>query len=108
MANPSIEPGRIGHPSYHKQETRGRGTVREIQSGNSKEKVVERSDFPPERIRDILANETVAVLGYGVQGRGQSLNLKDNQVRVIVGLRDKGRGWDLALKDGWVPGQTLF
>jgi ketol-acid reductoisomerase len=82
--------------------------MRDIQIGNSKEKVYERSDFPPEKLRDVFAGETVAILGYGVQGRGQSLNMKDNQVRVIVGLRDKGRGWDLALKDGWVPGQTLF
>src|SRR5260370_27031778 len=82
--------------------------MRQIQIGDSKETVVERADFPPERLRAILGNETVAVLGYGVQGRGQSLNMKDNGVKVIIGLRDKGRSWDLALQDGWVPGQTLF
>src|SRR5262249_34012762 len=49
-----------------------------------------------------------AVLGYGVQGRGQSLNMKDNGVNVVVGIREKGRGWDLAQQDGWVPGKTLF
>jgi ketol-acid reductoisomerase len=82
--------------------------MRQIQVGNVAETVVERSDYPPERLRAILGRETVAVLGYGVQGRGQSLNMKDNGVRVIIGLRDKGRSWDLALKDGWAPDQTLF
>jgi ketol-acid reductoisomerase len=82
--------------------------MRNIQIGDSKETVVERADYPPERIKSILGKETVAVLGYGVQGRGQSLNLKDNGVSVIIGLRDKGRGWDLAQQDGWVPGKTLF
>src|SRR6266852_7714946 len=82
--------------------------MREIQVGNIKETVVERSDYPPEKLRAVLGKETVAVLGYGVQGRGQSLNLKDNGVKVIIGLRDKGRSWDLALQDGWVPEQSLF
>ena len=82
--------------------------MRNIQIGDRKETVVERADYPPERIKAILGKETVAVLGYGVQGRGQSLNLKDNGVSVIIGMRDKGRGWDLAQQDGWVPGQTLF
>ncbi|MBY0522750.1 MAG: ketol-acid reductoisomerase [Gemmataceae bacterium] len=82
--------------------------MRQIQVGDMTETVVERADYPPERLKAILGNETVAVLGYGVQGRGQSLNMKDNGVKVIIGLRDKGRGWDLALQDGWVPGETLF
>jgi ketol-acid reductoisomerase len=83
--------------------------MRKIQIGNSAENVVERADFPPERIKAILGNETVAVLGYGVQGRGQSLNMKDNGVNVIIGLREQGgKGWDLATQDGWVPGKTLF
>jgi ketol-acid reductoisomerase len=82
--------------------------MRQIQIGNVSETVVERSDYPPERLRTILGPETVAVLGYGVQGRGQSLNMKDNGVKVIVGQREKTRSWDLAAQDGWVPGQTLF
>ncbi len=82
--------------------------MRKIQIGNSAENVVERADFPPERIKAILGGETVAVLGYGVQGRGQSLNMKDNGVNVVIGLRDKkGKGWDLAQQDGWVPGKSL-
>jgi ketol-acid reductoisomerase len=82
--------------------------MRHIKTGNVAETVVERADFPPLRLKSILGNETIAVLGYGVQGRGQSLNMKDNGVNVIVGLRDKGRGWDLAQQDGWVPGKTLL
>ncbi|MGF1580970.1 MAG: ketol-acid reductoisomerase [Gemmataceae bacterium] len=82
--------------------------MREIQIGNVSEKVVERADYPPEKIQGILADETVAVLGYGVQGRGQSLNMKDNGVNVIIGLREGGRGWQLAQQDGWEPGNTLL
>src|SRR5438309_10483894 len=82
--------------------------MRQIKVGNSVETVVERADYPPERWKSILGKETVAVLGYGTQGRGQSLNLKDNGVNVIVGLREKGKGWDLAQQDGWQPGKTLL
>jgi ketol-acid reductoisomerase len=82
--------------------------MRQIKVGNSVETVVERTDYPPERWKSILGKETVAVLGYGTQGRGQSLNLKDNGVNVIVGLREKGKGWDLAQQDGWQPGKTLL
>src|SRR6266446_6895826 len=82
--------------------------MRQIKIGDSVETVVERADYPPHRLKAILGKETVAILGYGVQGRGQSLNMKDNGVNVIIGLRDKGRSWDLAQKDGWVPGKTLL
>src|SRR5437588_10318503 len=82
--------------------------MRKIQIGNVAETVVERADYPPEKLKAILGSETVAVLGYGVQGRGQSLNMKDNGLSVVIGLRDKGRSWDLAQQDGWSPGTTLF
>jgi ketol-acid reductoisomerase len=82
--------------------------MRQIQVGNVTETVVERADYPPQRLQAILGSETVSVLGYGVQGRGQSLNMKDNGVKVVVGQREKTRSWDLAVQDGWVPGQTLF
>ena len=82
--------------------------MRKIQVGIHSETVVERSDYPMERVRQILQNETLAVIGYGVQGRSQSLNMRDNGVRVIVGLRPGGRSWDLAQQDGWKPGETLF
>ena len=55
--------------------------------GDIKEVAIERSDYPPEKVKQILKDETVAVLGYGVQGRGQSLNMRDNGVKVIVGQR---------------------
>ena len=50
----------------------------------------------------------MAVVGYGVQGRGQSLNMRDNGVKVIVGQRKGGKAYDLCLQDGWKPGETLF
>ena len=82
--------------------------MRQIQIGSTVENVVERADYPPERIRAILGDETVAVLGYGVQGRGQSLNMRDNGVRVVIGLRPNSKGWQLAEQDGWKAGETLF
>lgn len=55
-----------------------------------------------------MANETVAIIGYGVQGPGQALNLKENGFNVIVGQRKNSKTWDKAVADGWVPGETLF
>jgi len=82
--------------------------MKEIRIGSIVEQCVERSDYPPERIKQILANETIAVLGYGVQGKGQSLNMRDNGLSVIIGLREGSKGWQQAQEDGWVPGKTLF
>ena len=82
--------------------------MKDMRIGNTHEVAIERSDYPPEKVRQILGGETVAVLGYGVQGRGQSLNMRDNGVKVIVGQRKGGKAYDLCLADGWVPGQTLF
>ncbi len=82
--------------------------MREFKIGDVVERVIERTDYPPERVREILKDETVAVIGYGVQGKGQSLNLRDNGVRVIVGVRKGGRSWEAAQADGWQPGETLF
>ena len=78
-----------------------------INFGGVDEQVVTREEFPLEKAREVLANETIAVIGYGVQGPGQSLNMRDNGFRVIVGQR-KGKTYDKAVADGWVPGETLF
>ena len=82
--------------------------MKEIRIGNTVEQCVERADYPPERIKQILGNEVIAVLGYGVQGKGQSLNMRDNGLNVIIGLREGSKGWQQAQEDGWVPGKTLF
>ena len=75
--------------------------------GGVEETVVTRDEFPLEKAREVLKNETIAVIGYGVQGPGQSLNLRDNGFNVIVGQR-AGKTFDKAVADGWVPGETLF
>ncbi len=75
--------------------------------GGVEETVVTREEFPLEKAREILKNEKIAVIGYGVQGPGQSLNLRDNGFDVIVGQR-QGKTFDKAVADGWVPGETLF
>lgn len=79
-----------------------------INFGGVEENVVTREEFPLEKAREVLKNETIAVIGYGVQGPGQALNLKDNGFNVIVGQRKGGKSWDKAVADGWVPGKTLF
>jgi ketol-acid reductoisomerase len=76
--------------------------------GGVDEQVVTREEFPLEKAREFLKDETIAVIGYGVQGPGQSLNLRDNGFNVIVGQRKGGKTWDKAIADGWVPGETLF
>jgi ketol-acid reductoisomerase len=77
--------------------------------GGVEEEVVTREEFPLEKARQVLSGETMAVLGYGVQGPAQSLNMRDNGIPVIIGQapQDK-RYWDKAIADGWVPGETLF
>ena len=72
------------------------------------ENVVTREEFPLEKAREILKDETIAIIGYGVQGPGQSLNLRDNGFNVIIGQRQPSKSWDKAVADGWVPGETLF
>lgn len=71
------------------------------------EEVMTREEFPLEKAREILKNETIAVIGYGVQGPGQACNLRDNGFNVIVGQR-QGKTFEKAVADGWVPGKTLF
>ena len=77
--------------------------------GGVVEEIVTRDEFPVEKAREALKDETVAVLGYGVQGPAQALNLRDNGIRVLVGQWKGDReAWDKAVADGWVPGETLF
>ena len=81
--------------------------MKEINIAGHSEIIIERTDYPVERCKSILKEEVTAILGYGPQGRGQGLNMRDQGFKVIIGLR-KGRSWDRALEDGWVEGETLF
>lgn len=80
-----------------------------INFGGTRERVVTRKEFSLEKARKVLKNETIAIIGYGVQGPAQALNLKDNGFKVIVGqAKSFTKDWDRAMRDGWVPGKTLF
>ncbi|MCX7803811.1 MAG: ketol-acid reductoisomerase [Planctomycetota bacterium] len=76
--------------------------------GGVLEDVVTRDEFPMERAREVLKGEALAVIGYGVQGPAQALNMRDNGLNVIVGQRPGGRSWEKAVRDGWKPGKTLM
>jgi ketol-acid reductoisomerase len=80
-----------------------------IDFGGVKEEVITREEFPLKKAREALKDETIAVIGYGVQGPGQSLNMKDNGFNVIIGQsKDFMPDWNRAVADGWEPGRTLF
>ena len=79
----------------------------QLNFGGVTENVMTREEFPLEKAREILKDETIAVIGYGVQGPGQACNLRDNGFNVIVGQRP-GKTYEKAIADGWVPGETLF
>ncbi|HMQ64208.1 MAG TPA: ketol-acid reductoisomerase [Flavilitoribacter sp.] len=76
--------------------------------GGVEENVATREEFPLEKALNTLADETIAIIGYGVQGPGQALNLRENGFNVIIGQRKGSKTWDKAVRDGWVPGETLF
>jgi ketol-acid reductoisomerase len=80
----------------------------QIDFGGVTEEVITSDEFPLQKAREILEKEVVAVLGYGVQGPGQALNMRDNGVRVIVGQRRDSTSWDRAVEDGFVPDETLL
>jgi len=80
----------------------------QLNFGGTVENVVTREEFPLAKAQQILQNETVAVIGYGVQGPGQALNQRDNGINVIVGQRKNSKSWTKAVADGFVPGETLF
>jgi len=79
-----------------------------INFGGVEENVITREEFPLSKAREVLKNEVIAIVGYGVQGPGQSLNLRDNGFNVIIGQRKDSKSWDKAKKDGWVEGVSLF
>lgn len=79
-----------------------------VDFGGVAEEVVTRQEFPLDKARSVLRGETLSVLGYGVQGPAQALNLRDNGFRVIVGQRPETATWEKAIGDGWVPGESLF
>ncbi len=79
-----------------------------IDFGGTIEEVITSEEFSLEKAQKVLKNETIAVLGYGVQGPGQALNMKDNGFKVIVGQREGSSSWKRAVADGFVPGETLF
>ncbi|MEO5907250.1 MAG: ketol-acid reductoisomerase [Saprospiraceae bacterium] len=76
--------------------------------GGTEENVVTRDEFPLSKAQEVLKDEVVAVIGYGVQGPGQALNQKENGINVIVGQRRNSKSWDKAVRDGFVEGETLF
>lgn len=76
--------------------------------GSTEETVITRDEFPMSKAHEVLGKETIAVIGYGVQGPAQALNLRDNEFNVIVGQREGTSSWTKAVEDGWVPGETLF
>ncbi len=76
--------------------------------GGVDENVMTRDEFPLKKAKEVLKDEVIAIIGYGVQGPGQGLNLRDNGFNVIVGQRKESKTWDKAIADGWVPGKTLF
>ncbi|KAI5805884.1 6-phosphogluconate dehydrogenase [Geopyxis carbonaria] len=82
--------------------------MKTIDFAGTKEVVYERADWPREKLLEYFKNDTLALIGYGSQGHGQGLNLRDNGLNVIVGVRKNGTSWNEAIQDGWVPGTNLF
>ncbi|KAK2615986.1 hypothetical protein N8I77_002706 [Diaporthe amygdali] len=87
------------------QQIRG---VKTVDFAGHKETVFERDDWPKEKLLEYFKNDTLALIGYGSQGHGQGLNLRDNGLNVIIGVRKNGKSWNDAIQDGWVPGKNLF
>ena len=81
--------------------------MKKLNINGIEETIIERADYPIEQCKKILEKETTVILGYGPQGFGQGLNMRDQGFKVILGLR-KGQSWEKALKDGWVPNKNLF
>lgn len=82
--------------------------LKKINFAGVEELVHERADWPREKLLEYFKNDTMALIGYGSQGYGQGLNLRDNGLNVIIGVREGGASWKAAIEDGWVPGENLF
>merc|ERR1711881_832939 len=104
-SRPSVQPAQKAIASSFVQQTLGANTV---DFAGDKEKVYERNDWPHDKLLDYFKNDTLALIGYGSQGHGQGLNLRDNGLNVIVGVRKGGASWKEAQQDGWVEGKNLF
>ncbi|KAK4503983.1 hypothetical protein PRZ48_004898 [Zasmidium cellare] len=104
-SRPSLQPALKAASSAVVQQTRGKKTV---DFAGDKEVVYERADWPREKLLEYFKNDTLALIGYGSQGHGQGLNLRDNGLNVIVGVRKNGASWKEAEQDGWIPGKNLF
>ncbi|KAL8950334.1 MAG: hypothetical protein Q9222_003620 [Ikaeria aurantiellina] len=94
-------------PSVHIPMQQCRG-MKSIDFAGHKETVYEREDWPREKLLEYFKNDTLALIGYGSQGHGQGLNLRDNGMNVIIGVRKNGASWKEAQQDGWIPGTNLF
>ncbi|MCJ1355929.1 MAG: Bifunctional acetohydroxyacid reductoisomerase [Icmadophila ericetorum] len=95
----------VGRAAIPVQQVRG---VKTIDFAGHKEQVFEREDWPREKLLDYFKNDTLALIGYGSQGHGQGLNLRDNGLNVIIGVRKNGQSWKEAQQDGWILGTNLF
>ncbi|KAK5129361.1 Acetolactate synthase, mitochondrial [Meristemomyces frigidus] len=104
-SRPTLQPAQKAAASAFVQQARGAKTV---DFAGDKEKVFERADWPREKLLEYFKNDTLALIGYGSQGHGQGLNLRDNGLNVIIGVRKDGTSWKEAQQDGWVPGTNLF
>ena len=80
-----------------------------INFGGTMEDVITAEEFSIKKAQDVLKNEVIAIIGYGVQGPAQAFNMKDNGINVIIGQSQEDKFyWDKAVADGWIPGKTLF
>ncbi|KAI9193709.1 ketol-acid reductoisomerase [Polychytrium aggregatum] len=104
-ASAALSRSAVATPVATRTQQRG---VKTLDFGGTLETIYERADFPKAKLQELFKDDTLAMIGYGSQGRGQSLNARDQGLNVIVGVRKGGVSWSEALKDGWVEGKTLF
>ncbi|CAD6500639.1 BgTH12-06348 [Blumeria graminis f. sp. triticale] len=83
-------------------------TVKTVAFANVEEEIHERADWPVSKLQEYFKNDTMAIIGYGSQGHAQSLNMRDQGLKVVIGVRRNGQSWLDAQKDGWIPDKNLF